>query len=72
MRRDVRRHSLVVIVFALVQWVLVMMALHGNWWGLDQNGRILAFFFSAFGGAMLLMLAILYMVIRGRDSTDPS
>ncbi|TXJ09484.1 MAG: hypothetical protein E6Q25_03150 [Acinetobacter sp.] len=70
MRRDVKRHSLVIIVFALVQWIIVMCALHGNWWALDQHGRILTFFFSAFGGAFLAMLAVLYMVIRGNTQTD--
>ena len=70
MRRDVKRHSMVIIVFAFVQWGIVMAALHGNWWGLDKNERILTFFFSAFGGAMLAMLAVLYMVIRGNTPTD--
>ncbi|GAA5019540.1 hypothetical protein GCM10023206_33750 [Acinetobacter puyangensis] len=67
MRRDVKRHSIVIIVFALVQWAIVMAALNFNWWHLDQNGRILTFCFSVFGGAWLLMCAILYMVIKGRD-----
>ena len=66
MRPDVRRHTIVIVVFALVQWAIVMAALHYNWWHLDRNGRILAFCVSAFGGAWLLMCALLYMVIKGR------
>ncbi|KAA8731709.1 hypothetical protein F4V57_12395 [Acinetobacter qingfengensis] len=70
MRPDVKRHSLVIIVFALAQWALVMAALHFNWWHLERNGRILAFCASVFLGAWLLMSAILYMVIKGRKPDD--
>lgn len=66
MRPDVKRHALVIIVFALTQWALVMAGLNLNWFHLDRNGRILAFCISVFGGAWLLMAAILYMVIKGR------
>jgi hypothetical protein len=70
MRPNVKRHAIVIIVFALVQWALVMAALNYNWWHLDRNGRILAFCASAFGGAWLLMCAILYMVIKGRQAEE--
>ncbi len=70
MRSDVKRHSLVIIVFALVQWAIVMAALNYNWFPLDKSGRILAFCVSAFGGAWLIMCAILYMVIKGRIHTE--
>lgn len=67
MRRDVRRHALVIIAFGLIQWIIVMMGLHNNWWDLDKSGRILAFCASVFGGAWLLISGILYMVIKGND-----
>ncbi|MEC8887702.1 MAG: hypothetical protein VX875_11600 [Pseudomonadota bacterium] len=72
MRPTVRRHALVIIVFALVQWGFVMLALHHNWWHLDKNGRILAFCASAFGGEWLLIIAVLYMVIKGNDGKNDS
>lgn len=71
MRSDVKRRSLVLIIFALGQWAFVMYALHHNLWGLDRNGRILAFSGSVFGGAWLLMIGILYMVIKGRKEDRP-
>lgn len=66
MRPDVKRHALVIIVFALAQWVLVMAALNFNWFPLDRTGRVLTFCASVFGGAWLLMCAVLYMVVKGR------
>lgn len=71
MRPDVKRHSLVIIVFSLVQWAIVMAGLNYNWFDLDRNGRILAFCVSALGGAWLLMAALLYMVVKGRDPNSP-
>lgn len=70
MRSDVRRHSIVIIVFAIVQWVLVLVGLNNNWYPLDKTGRILAFCGSAFLGAWLLMGALLYMVFKGRDRSQ--
>ncbi len=70
MRRDVRRHALVIIAFGLIQWIFVMMGLHNNWWDLDKSGRILAFCISVFGGAWLLIGGVLYMVIKGNDHRE--
>ena len=70
MRPDVKRHALVIIVFALAQWGLVTAGLNLNWFHLDRNGRILAFCVSVFGGAWLLMAAILYMVVKGRQRDE--
>lgn len=70
MRSDVRRHALVIISFALIQWIFVMYGLHHNWWNLDKSGRILAFCASVFGGAWLLIGGTLYMVIKGNDHKE--
>ena len=70
MRPAVRRHALVMIVFALAQWIFVMVALHQNLWHLDKYDRILTFCASALGGAWLLILAVLYMVIKGNDGKE--
>lgn len=70
MRPDVKRHSLVIIVFALAQWGLVMVALNNNWFHLDYSGRVLAFCASVFIGAWLLMCAVLYMVIKGKQHPE--
>ena len=70
MRRDVRRRALVLIIFAWAQWIFVMYALHHNLWDLDKSGRILAFCASVFGGAWMLMIGILYMVIKGRKDEE--
>ncbi|MFB2538431.1 MULTISPECIES: hypothetical protein [unclassified Acinetobacter] len=67
MRPDVKRHSVVMIVFAIAQWVIVLYGLNNNLFPLDKSGRILAFCASAFVGAWVLMASLLYMVIKGRD-----
>lgn len=70
MRRDVKFKGLSLLSFAIGQWVLVMIALHLNFFPVDHQGRVLIFCITVFGGALLIILSLIYMVLFGNDGTD--
>ncbi|ENV32094.1 hypothetical protein [Acinetobacter gerneri] len=65
MRPDVRRHSIIIIAFAVIQWAFVQYIINHQLFGLDTYHRILYFCLSAFGGAFLIFGALIYIVIKG-------
>ena len=65
MRPDVRRHALVVIVFSLAQWFSCATSLRMNYLTLTTNQRILYFCVSSLVGALLIFVALIYMVLKG-------
>lgn len=65
MRPDVRRHTIVLIAFALIQWGFVLYILNHQLFGLDKYERILLFCLSCFGGGFLIMGSLIYLVIKG-------
>ena len=70
MRPDVRRHTIVIIAFALIQWGFVMYILNHQLFGLTTPQRILVFCLSCFGGAFLIFGGLIYMVIKGNANKN--
>jgi len=65
MRPDVRRHALVVIVFSLAQWFFMRYILANELFNMTTNQRILFFCVSSLVGALLIFVALIYMVLKG-------
>lgn len=65
MRSDVRRHALVAIGFSLAQWLFMRYILANELFNLDTNQRILFFCVSSLAGALLIFVALIYMVLKG-------
>lgn len=65
MRPEVRRHALVIIVFSLAQWLFMRYILAHELFNMDTNQRILFFCISSLVGALLIFVALIYMVIKG-------
>ncbi|TCB67648.1 hypothetical protein [Acinetobacter sp. ANC 4178] len=65
MRPEVRRRGLVVIVFAVVQWLFMRYILANDLFNLDTSSRILYFCVSSLGGAFAIFVGLIYMVLKG-------
>lgn len=65
MRPDVRRHTIILITFSLIQWGFVLYILNHQLFDLDKYQRILLFCLSCFGGAFVIMGALIYLVVKG-------
>ncbi len=65
MRPDVRRHSLIIIAFAFIQWGFVLYILNNQIFHMTTPNRILLFCLSCFGGGFLIFGGLMYMVIKG-------
>ena len=71
MRPDVRRHTIVIIVFSLAQWFFMRYILANELFNMDTNQRILYFCISSLAGALLIFVALIYMVLKGNtDKQD--
>ena len=71
MRPDVRRHTIVIIVFSLAQWFLMRYILANELLNITTNQRILYFCISSLAGALLIFDALIYMVLKGNaDNAD--
>ncbi len=70
MRPDVRRHTIILIAFSLIQWGFVLYILNHQLFDLDKSDRILLFCVSCFGGGFLIMASLIYLVIKGNDNRD--
>ena len=71
MRPDVRRHTIVIIVFSLAQWFLMRYILANELFNMTTNQRILYFCISSLVGALLIFVALIYMVLKGNtDKQD--
>ena len=71
MRPDVRRHTIVIIVFSLAQWFLMRYILANELFNMTTNQRILYFCISSLVGALLIFVALIYMVLKGNtDNQD--
>ena len=64
MRPDVRRPTLVIIVFSLAQWLFMLYILANELFNMTTNQRILLFFISCLVGALLIFVALMYMVLK--------
>jgi len=65
MRPAVRNRGIMLIVFSIVQWLFMRYILANNLFTLDTNQRILYFCVSSLGGALLIFVGLIYMVLRG-------
>ena len=70
MRPEVRRRAIVVIVFSFVQWLFMRYILANDLWSLDTNQRILYFCVSSLGGALLIFVSLIYMVLKGNSDKE--
>ncbi|EPF79783.1 hypothetical protein [Acinetobacter rudis] len=67
MRPEVRRHTIVLIAFAMIQWGFMRYILDQELFNLTTYQRILFFCVSSFGGAFLIFGAFIYMVLKGNS-----
>ena len=65
MRPDVRRHAIVISVFTLAQWFFMRYILANELFNMTTNERILYFCVSSLAGALLIFVALIYMVLKG-------
>ena len=65
MRPDVRRHTIVIVVFAIVQWAFMRYILNEQLFNLNTNQRILYFSMSSFLAGFAVIAAFIYMVLKG-------
>ena len=71
MRPDVRRHTIVIIVCSLAQWFFMRDILANELFNMTTNQRILYFCISSLAGALLIFVALIYMVLKGNtDKQD--
>lgn len=70
MRPEVRRRGLVVIVFAIVQWLFMRYILANGLFNLDTSDRILYFCVSSLGGAFAIFVGLIYMVLKGNPERE--
>ena len=70
MRPEVRRRGLVVIVFAVVQWLFMRYILANGLFNLDTSDRILYFCVSSLGGAFAIFVGLIYMVLKGNPDRE--
>ena len=71
MRPDVRRHTIVIIVFSLDKWFFMRYILANELFNMTTNQRILYFCISSLAGALLIFVALIYMVLKGNtDKQD--
>ncbi|EEY86307.1 hypothetical protein ACE5JW_06750 [Acinetobacter radioresistens] len=70
MRPEVRRRAIVIIVFSFVQWLFMRYILANDLWSLDTNQRILYFCVSSLGGALLIFVSLIYMVLKGNSDKE--
>lgn len=69
-RPEVRRRGLVVIVFAVVQWLFMRYILANGLFNLDTSDRILYFCVSSLGGAFAIFVGLIYMVLKGNPDRE--
>ena len=70
MRPDVRRHTIVIIVFSLAQWFLMRYILANELFNITTNQRILYFCVSSLAGAFVIFVALIYMVLKGNADKE--
>ncbi len=65
MRPEVRRRTIVIIVFCLAQWFFMRYILANGLFNMDTHERILYFCVSSLAGALLIFVSLIYMVLKG-------
>ena len=70
MRPEVRRRAIVLIVFAIVQWVFMRYIVDNQLFNLTTYNRIVVFCISSLGGAFMIFVGLIYMVLTGNADKE--
>ena len=70
MRPDVRRHTIIIIVFCIVQWAFMRYILNEQLFNLTTYQRIVYFSTSSFLAGFGSIAALIYMVLKGNDDRN--
>lgn len=70
MRPEVRRRAIVLIIFAIVQWVFMRYIVDNQLFNLTTYNRILFFCVSSLAGAFAIFVALIYMVLKGNAGNE--
>lgn len=68
MRPHIKRNGLLVIGFAILQCIVLQTAVHQQWLDLNYSQRAATYTLSGIACATLILLALLYMVIKGNPN----
>lgn len=71
MRPAVRNRGIMLIVFSIAQWLFMRYILANGLFNMDTNERILYFCVSSLGGALLIFVGLIYMVLKGNPDKSP-
>jgi len=70
MRPAVLRHTIIIIVFSVVQWGFMRYILNNQLFNLDTYQRILYFSMSSFIAGFFIIAALIYLVLKGNANRD--
>ena len=70
MRPNVLRHTIIIIVFSVVQWGFMRYILSHQLFNLDTYQRILYFCVSSFIAGFFIISALIYLVLKGNADRD--
>mgnify|MGYP003582743946 CR=1 FL=1 len=70
MRPEVRRRAIVLIIFAIVQWIFMRYIVDNQLFNLTTYNRILFFCVSSLAGAFAIFVALIYMVLKGNAGNE--
>ena len=67
MRPEVRRRAIVLIIFAVVQWLFMRHIVDNQLFNLTTYDRIVFFSLSSIGGDFVIFVGLIYMGLRGNS-----
>lgn len=70
MRPNVLRHTIIIIVFSVVQWGFMRYILSHQLFNLDTYQRILYFSMSSFIAGFFIISSLIYLVLKGNADRD--
>ena len=70
MRPNVLRHTIIIIVFSVVQWGFMLYILSNQLFNLYTYQRILYFSMSSFIAGFFIISALIYLVLKGNADRD--
>ncbi|WP_163122650.1 hypothetical protein [Acinetobacter portensis] len=70
MRPEVRRRAIVLIIFAIVQWLFMRYIVDNQLFNLTTYDRIVFFCISSLGGAFVIFVGLIYMVLKGNPEKE--
>lgn len=70
MRPAVLRHTIIIIVFSVVQWGFMRYILSHQLFNLDTYQRIVYFSMSSFIAGFFIISALIYLVLKGNADRE--